>query len=280
MPLLARVPSTDGVAVAVHDLGGLGPTLLISHATGFHGRCYAPIAHALAESFHSIAFDHRGHGHTPQPWDVPISWERYGQDTLAVVRSLDGALDPLVAFGHSMGGATLLMAAHADPARFVRLVLFEPIVFPPEGVRPSGTENPMVVAARRRRTSFDSFDAALANFTSKPPLSSWTAEALDEYVRHGFHEGEDGRVHLACPPEVEAGTFELGATHRTWDLLPDIEVPVTVVAGRVEEMQPSRIAAEVADRLPAGRYVQLDEVDHFGPMSHPDLIAAQIRPAR
>ena len=39
------VPSTDGVRIAVHDLGGTGSALLVSHATGFHGRCYIPVSY-------------------------------------------------------------------------------------------------------------------------------------------------------------------------------------------------------------------------------------------
>ena len=31
------VESTDGVVVALHDLGGAGPPLLFLHATGCHG---------------------------------------------------------------------------------------------------------------------------------------------------------------------------------------------------------------------------------------------------
>ena len=39
--------------------------------------------------------------------------------------------DRIGIFGHSMGGACLLMAAHRNPALFRRIVAFEPIVFPP-----------------------------------------------------------------------------------------------------------------------------------------------------
>jgi alpha-beta hydrolase superfamily lysophospholipase len=125
------VPSTDGVELAVHDLGGHGPTLLVSHATGFHGRCYEPLAHALGDRVHSISFDYRGHGDTERP-DGSIDWARYGEDAFAMASWLhtrEGG--PIDAFGHSMGGACLLMAASRDPHLFRRLVLFEPIVFPP-----------------------------------------------------------------------------------------------------------------------------------------------------
>ncbi|MFT3855802.1 MAG: alpha/beta hydrolase [Ilumatobacteraceae bacterium] len=268
------VPSTDGVQLAVHDLGGAGPTLLISHATGFHGRCYIPVADALADRFHSVAFDYRGHGDTPQP-ERPIDWERYGDDALAMAQALVAASGaPLVAFGHSMGGACLLMAAHRDPSLFARLVLFEPIVFPTEGVRPPGEDSPLVGGARRRRSSFASYEAAIANFAAKPPLNAFTPEALEAYVRYGFAQAPDGTVHLKCRPEIESGTFELGGKHDTWSVLESIEVPVVVAAGRAEETQPpSLVAEEVAAKLPNGRFARLAALDHFAPMTAPEVIA-------
>jgi hypothetical protein len=46
-----------------------------------------------------------------------------------------------------------------------------------------------------------------------------------------------------------------------------------VVSGIVEDGGPSRFAEEVADELPSGRFVERPELDHFGPMTHPALIA-------
>jgi pimeloyl-ACP methyl ester carboxylesterase len=265
-----QVTAPDGTHIAVHDLGGDGPTLLVSHATGFHGRCYLPLAHALAGRFHSVALDYRGHGDTARIHGQHIDWNHYGDDAEAVARSLP---TPVAAFGHSMGGAALLIAAHRDPSLFSSLVLFEPIVFPPEGIRP-GTDgpSPMVEAARRRRASFPSYQAAIDNYASKPPLNAFTPEALQAYVHFGFSEDEIGHVHLKCTPHTEARTFEMSGSHRAWDYLPEIEVPVLVVAGVVTPMQPASIAAAVADRLPNGRYLQVDTLDHFGPMTHPDVV--------
>lgn len=264
-----RVASSDGVDVAVHDLGGSGDTLLISHATGFHGHCYAPLAARLAGRFHSVALDYRGHGDTAHP-DVPVDWERYGDDVEAVARALPTPLD---AFGHSMGGACLLMAAHRDPSLFRRLVLFEPIVFPPRDPA-TASDNPLAAGARRRRSAFPDMESAIANYAAKPPLGAFTPDALDAYVRHGFREGDDGQVHLKCRPEIEAATFEMGPAHRTWDILGEISTPVLVIAGRVEPMQPSSISAGVAERLANATYLQRDDLDHFGPMTHPDELAA------
>lgn len=277
-PSPTTVRSTDGVEIAVHDLGGTGSFLLVSHATGFHGRCYEPLADALAGRCHSVAFDYRGHGDTDRP-DTPVDWQQYGDDAVAMARwavQQNGG-QPVDAFGHSMGGACLLMAAHRDPSLFRTLVVFEPIVFPPEGIHPAapdGTpqESPMVIGARKRRATFPSYDAAIENYASKPPLRVFTPAALRAYVVHGFRQDDDG-VHLKCRPEVEAATFATGGSHDTWNHLHEITTPTVVVAGQIQPMQPSSIAARVCERLPNGRYVQMDELDHFGPMTHPAEIA-------
>ena len=262
--------STDGVDIAVHDLGGNGQPLLISHATGFHGHCYLPMARSLSDRFHSVAFDYRGHGSTAPAAHAPITWERYGDDAEVVAASIGR---PHVAFGHSMGGACLLMAAHRRPELFTRLVLFEPIVFDPQRApRPDGP-NVLVQAARRRRTTFASYEAAIANFAAKPPMNEFTADALDAYVHYGFVEQPDGTVRLSCDPETEAATFEQGPVHHTFELLGEIAVPTLVISGQVEETQPSSGTAAVAERLAAGTYLELDQLNHFGPMTHPDLIA-------
>jgi pimeloyl-ACP methyl ester carboxylesterase len=273
------VNSTDGVEVAVHDLAGHDgnrPVLLISHATGFHAYCYQPLAEALATRFQSIGFDYRGHGDTAQPADVDIDWNRYTDDVEAVALSLTR---PLAAFGHSMGGACLLMTAHRHPDLFSHLVIYEPVVFDPSQVASDGGPPHLADGARRRRTTFASFDAAFANFAAKPPLGSFTPAALDAYVRHGFSEGDDGQVHLKCRPELEARTFEMSQRTATWDLLPEITIPVMVVCGAMADDSPARHAQAVAARLPGGTYLQIGELDHFGPMTHPEMVAGIVAAA-
>jgi pimeloyl-ACP methyl ester carboxylesterase len=280
------VPSSDDVVVALHELAGAGgaahPVVLIAHATGFHGHAYLPVATRLAPRFHTFALDFRGHGDTPRPPDWQVDWDRYGDDAVAAAEALasrPGAAGGLIGFGHSMGGAGLLMAAARRPGLFRLLVVFEPIVHPSDRAGAPTTESPLVAGARRRRPVFDSFEAAVANYASKPPLAAFDPEALDAYVRFGLRpDGE--HLRLKCEPEHEARTFEQGGQHHTWDGLASIDIPVVVAAGRIEEAQPSAISEAVADALPHGRFVLDGSLDHFGPFTRPgyvaDLIAAGV----
>lgn len=276
-----RVASSDHVSVAVHEFGGSGRPLLISHATGFHGYCYLPIADALSDHFTAFALDYRGHGDTARPEDWRVDWNRYGDDALAAARAVapDGGL---VAFGHSMGGAGLLMAAHREPGLFDVIVAFEPIVFPARNITPSdGAENNGTLlsrGARKRRASFESFDDAIANYSSKPPMMMFDPDVVRLYVAHGFRSAPEG-VRLKCDPEHEARTFDTGGTHTTWNDLPEISTKVVVVAGRVEEFGPASIARGIAEQLSNADYVHDDEWNHFTPLIDPAAMATVIRDA-
>ena len=130
-------------------------------------------------------------------------------------------------------------------------MLFEPIVFPTDRLRDPDRPNPLRDGARRRRAVFDSFDAAIANYASKPPMAAFDPDALDAYVRHGFRQDGD-HVRLKCDPDTEADTFDNGGNHTTWDRLGAVDAPVVVVAGAVRgDAAVRRVAALVAAELPA-----------------------------
>jgi pimeloyl-ACP methyl ester carboxylesterase len=275
---MRHVESSDGVSVTVHSLAGSPdlPPLLISHATGFHAHCYRPMANALGDRYHCIGPDYRGHGETDAPLGWQVDWRAFGDDALAVAHSIapDGGL---VAFGHSMGGAALLMAARREPGVFERLVLFEPIAHPPGPERANMSEHPIVRGARRRRRRFSSFDEAYDNFVTKAPLSMMSHEALRQYVDHGFREmvEPDGTpaIELKCDPDIEADIFVRGRDNGVWTQLDEITTPCLVVGGHVEPMQPSAMSETIANELPHGRYLLLDHQTHLGPFSHPDEVA-------
>jgi len=269
------IESLDGVRIVVHAFGGAGSPVLLSHATGFHAHCWEPLAASLARTHRVFGLDHRGYGDAETVDPASISWRSYGDDALAAARHVSTLTDgaPIVGVGHSMGGASLLMAAHREPALFDSLFVFEPIVFPPpDPAAADRPESPLPAGARRRRASFPSFEAALENFASKPPLVSFHPAAREAYVRHGFKPSADG-IELKCLPEHEARTYETGGTSGAWDDLPGVTVPTWVVSGALAAFQPSSFAIRVAERIPGSTYVQYDEMGHFGPLEKPDMIA-------
>jgi pimeloyl-ACP methyl ester carboxylesterase len=226
----------------------------------------------------SAALDFRGFGDSTPPAGWAVDWRAYGVDALVAARELAREHHgPVVGVGHSMGGAALLMAALDEPDVFAGLVLFEPIVMPPAGTSAGAApSNFLAEGARRRRPTFASYDAALANFGAKPPMNAFTPAALKAYVRDGLVEGDDGQVHLKCTPEHEAQTYETGGAHGTFERLGDVRVPCRYLSGRVEPGQPSAVTELLAERTPGATYHRLAHVGHFAPMEDPAAIAGEI----
>lgn len=271
-----HIPSTDGVSLAVHDLGGTGAPLLIAHATGFCGMTYGPIASALAASFHVWALDFRGHGDSTAPATGDFSWSGMGADALAAIDAVaDG---PLVAMGHSLGGAALLLAELARPGSLRCAFLYEPIVFPTDSSL-AGRDNPLAVAARRRRSTFPSKGDALRRYAGHTPLGVLRADALAAYVEHGFADQPDGTATLKCSPADEAATFEAEGK-MTVDRIRGLALSTTVAVGQPSPgPNPGAFGPAIVAAMPGARLLEYPHLGHFGPLQDPNSVAADVRSA-
>jgi pimeloyl-ACP methyl ester carboxylesterase len=271
---MIRVPSTDRVTLAVHDLGGQGPPLLLCHATGFHGLVWRPVAERLATHFSCWSFDVRAHGDSAKPDGLALHWRGFGDDVLAVVDAL--GLDRPLGAGHSMGAAALVLAELARPGAFRALHLYEPIVFPAdwEGNAERGTE--LIEGTRRRREVFPSREEALANFAAKPPLDALDPAVLRVYVEHGFADEPDGTVRLKCRPADESEIYSRSREHGAFERLGAVSAPATVAAGGRTTSVTAELAALQARGLGRGRLEVFDDLGHFGPLERPAEVAAAV----
>ena len=268
-----RVPSTDGVELAVYDYGGDGPTLLVGHATGFHGRVYDPMLDHL-DGCRRISVDLRGHGDAAAPGGLDYRWESCADDLLAVVDTLDlTSRGPLFGFGHSMGAAALLMAEPRRPGLFAGLVCYEPVIYPPGVTDDDARLDVWVKRTRNRRGRFDSFETAIANYASKMPYSLLDPAALEAYVRHGFAARPDGAVEIKCQPAVEAQLYLMGPHHRAWDTLAEVRCPVALMRGAVLIPGPAYWAEAIVGELPNVDFLEVEGLGHLGPMEDPARVA-------
>lgn len=264
----------DGVEIAWYDLGGSGPDLLLAHATGFCAGVWGPVARRLTDRFHVVSFDERGHGASGAAPDGNYEWDGFATDALAVIES--AGLNHPYGAGHSCGGALLLLGEQRAPGTYRGLWCFEPIVFPFEA--PPSFDNPLAVGARRRRATFASRDEARANYASKPPLNVLDGEVLDAYLMCGLVDTADG-VRLACEPESEARTYEMGSRHGGFKRLPEVQCPVTLLCGEhTNAITPEALALQAA-QLPKATTEVWMGMDHFAPLADPARVASSIAAA-
>jgi pimeloyl-ACP methyl ester carboxylesterase len=259
------------VSLVVHEWGGHGPPVLLAHATGFHGRIWAPIAERLIKQGRTVfSFDFRGHGDSDAP-ESDYSWHGFADDVLAVTDHLELAGEPtLLAAGHSKGGAALVLGEAARPGTYARLWLYEPVIFPSLEALPPNHDFSMAQSARRRRNEWSSKKEAFDSYSSKPPLDVMTEASLRAYVDYGLRDRGDGVLELKCRPEVEAQVYTMGPNHGAFARLVDVRPPTLIVCGEHTASIPRDLARTIAARLPHGSVEVMAGVGHFGPQQDPN----------
>ena len=129
MKVEQRSVAVRGIDMAYAEWGGEhADTVLLAHATGFHGRCWDGVVRELGDGVRVLAPDLRGHGRTTKRG--PYDWREFGADVTAFVEALE--LNGLVAAGHSMGGHSIVQAAGRQPERFRKLLLVDPVIMDPD----------------------------------------------------------------------------------------------------------------------------------------------------
>jgi len=266
-------PNT-GAELAVHELGGTGPPLVMVHAAGLHGLVWGPVATHLARSFRCLAPDVAGHGYSaPAPADR-TDWPTLAEDVLATVDEL--GLERPYGLGHSMGATLLLLAEQTRPGLFAGLYCFEPIGVASDEAFPASFDHPMAIRARRRRPEFESREAAVEAFGAKRPFSGVTAEALAAYVEHGFVDTGHGTVALRCSPDHEADVFAHGLSHPAFHDLERVRCPTTFAVGARSEVLSPDVLQRWAERMPAATVEVVADSGHFAPLEVPSALAAAV----
>ena len=175
------------------------------------------------------------------------------------VRSLDGRRLP------ADGGAPRPVAVH--PPRAVRADRV-----PAGDSRPAdGAPSPLVEGARRRRSTFAIVRGrdrqlrrqAAAQLRSRPRRSTRTCATASPRT-------PTARCTSSAARRPRRARSPAAAPHHTWDVLPEIRLPVLVVAGPWSDSQPSECGARsVAAALRHATFIERTDLDHFGPMTHP-----------
>ncbi|MFN0089964.1 MAG: alpha/beta fold hydrolase [Acidimicrobiales bacterium] len=268
--------SADGEAIALHDLGGDGRPLLLTHGNGLNAGMWAAVAPLLRTRFRLFGLDFRGQGAAgPGRPGLSVERARFAEDVRAALAEIGDA--PALSAGHSLGGVASIKAELTWPGTFEALWLYEPVLIPDDFERPAGAQERLVEASLRRRQEFDSVDDAYERFRSKPPFDGCRPEAVRAYTEIGTYPRPDGGVALSCTGETEARVFSTGEPQNFADYRA-ITCPTVIACGGTAPLgePPAMVAPLVAAALGAGRLERFEHLTHFGPMEDPETIAASI----
>lgn len=259
-------------------------TIIMLHATGFHARCWDKVIAHLADDYHVIAVDHRGHGRSGKPKSLS-DWSIQAGDVARLIEHLD--IKNIIGVGHSMGGNALVQicANHGD--YFDRLVLVDPTIMAEQIYQnPEDPKqiDPSVHPVSRRRNEWESAQQMFDHFKNRMPYCLWEEDVLRDYCDYGLLPNDSGDGYqLACPPILEASVYLGFNCVNPYPSVDAINCPVHILrapglqAGGEMDFTVSPTWDGLVGRFANAHETYLPDLTHFMPMQAPELVASLIK---
>jgi pimeloyl-ACP methyl ester carboxylesterase len=211
-----------------------GPPLVLLHGLGRRWQVFLPLIPRLAPRWHIYALDIRGHGrstHVARGYRV----SQYADDVVTFFRGT--VKEPVILFGHSLGGMVSMWIAAHHPNLVRALILGDNVI---SGDSFEHSMYPTLFAGLRdlvtKGGSTEDIAQGLARIQLKVP-------GLDELVPIGDLPGND-EAHLLwwarCLESVDPDTFAMtleGSSFEEWDgekLLRQIRCPTLLLQANPE----------------------------------------------
>jgi pimeloyl-ACP methyl ester carboxylesterase len=259
-----------GVALRVQDVGTGRPVVLVA-GFGMDHAVWDEQVRVLAAGHRVVCIDLRGTGGSDKPYDG-YAMERFVADVRAVLERLD--LSDATLVGWSFGGLILFRLAAEDPGRVRQLALVGS-----NGVRstrseafPFGAPADVIEAQFVAGETGDRLAARRA--VLRAGFAAPPAAAVEDFLYDRW---------LQMPSWAALASFSTYAGADGTALVDRVTVPVLIVRGAVDPVQPPKGAAWLRERLADARFVELPECGHYpmfeAPAAFTEALAAFVAEA-
>ncbi|CQD24552.1 alpha/beta hydrolase [Mycobacterium lentiflavum] len=269
-PRTLRVPTADGVVLAVNDFGSRHPrhTIVFLHGLCLNSSTWDAHIERLRREYgpdvRLISYDHRGHGRSGSAALSSYTIDQLGDDLAQVLRALNVA-GSLTVVAHSMGGMTVLA------------YLQRPI--PQRPADPTGLV--LVATAAGKLT-----ERGLGRLLGAPGIARLLTLGTytPEHLLCGFlkpvcaamtHLGNRLPASTLAAMTLTALTMTAPSTAlgflpalRTYDLYPAlhaIRARTTIISGAADPITPPAHGRDMAAAIPGARYISVPGAGHMLP---------------
>jgi pimeloyl-ACP methyl ester carboxylesterase len=245
---------SGGVALAVEEAGdgsAPAPPLVLAHGLTATRRYVVHGSRALERAGHRVvAYDARGHGDSdPAPQPTAYEYRDLVADLGAVLD--ERALDRVVLVGASMGAATALAYALAQPERVAALVQVTPAHLGLPQTEPRELARWDALAAGLEHDGVDGFMRAYGDPPVEPRFRGLILEAIRQRVaRHRHPQAVAAALRVVPRSTAFAGALALER----------VSVPTLIVASHdeLDPEHPYEVARIYAERIEGAELVSED----------------------
>ncbi len=285
-----------------------GRPLLLLHANGFPLLTYLPLIEALQQAnWQLYGLDFMGHGRSQISSDFS-SWYYFRDQILALLEHLQ--LEEVDIIGHSLGGATALLASALELSqgreRIRSLMLLDPTVLSPTAMFLRRlllfSSNSLARQAEKRRSQFRSMELVRRSYRLSPLFQNWDRRAFEAYLQVALRPEQSerseqperpkqserskqseqskqserqGGLALSLPPAIEARIFR-SVDNDHWRWYRRVHLPLLIVTPSHSTVCPAASLWRLAKQSSFGMVKFCPDGTHLFPMEMPDWTAEQI----
>jgi esterase len=231
------------------------PTIVLLHGGHQSAHSWDLVSLHLAQKYHVLALDQRGHGDSEWARDVDYSNYQMSEDALAFMDTMK--LEKPILMGHSMGGRNSMLLTRKDPNRISGLIIVD------VGPEVSERGRAMIAGFVQQNQEFDDLEAFAANVRKYDPYRSM--EHIERTVKYNMLKRADGKYVSKCDSNprrlgIVRGTGPMD--NITLDDARKFDLPVMIVRGENSNILAPDGAERFRDALPNGTLVTVPNCGH------------------
>lgn len=255
-----------------------GLTAILCDGLACDGFIWKYLGDELSEQLNVAHFHYRGHGRSGPPVDPEQIGVKALADDLDVVRRALGD-PPVVLIGHSLGTQVALEAYRRRPEGVAALVLlcgsFGRVTYTFKGSEMLASVLPNLIEFATKHPK-----VTRAIWSSVPPRVAIAVARLTGDVNLGAVRLEDVEPYFQHVTIVDFELFlrmlRAAGEHTAEDILPQVRVPVLVVAGARDSFTPAAVSEAMAEAIPGAELEVIASGTHLAPLEHHAEIARRI----
>lgn len=275
------VASSDGSPLFYESWGererGISPVLLCD-GIGCDGYVWRYLRQDLSDRF-GLHPHYRGHGRTSAPRDpARVTIEDLADDMASVLD--DAQVERAVLIGHSMGVQVALETyrRHRDRLAGLVLVCGAPS-HPLKTFRGSAALEEILPIVQRWIHRVPGVINRVTRTLLPTRLAYEVASRLE--IRRELVEPRDFMPYLEGMARIDSRLFvamlSAAGQHSAEDLLPEISLPVLVIAGERDGFTPPERSRAMAAAIPGAELLEIPQASHTAPIERPNLVDNSVR---
>ena len=259
------------------DRGARTPVLLCD-GIGCDGYVWRYLRQDLPDRF-GVHPHYRGHGRTAAPLDsARVTIEDLADDVACVLD--DAEVDRAVLIGHSMGVQVALETYRRHRTRVAGLVLVcGAPSHPLKTFRGSAALEQLLPTIQKWVTRMPRAINRVTRLVLPTRIAYEIAARLE--IRRELVEPADFMPYLEGVARIDARLFvamlSAAGQHSAEDLLPEIAVPVLVVAAERDGFTPPERSRAMALAIPGAELLEIPNASHTAPIERPHLVDWTVR---